>query len=76
METGSSQKIMLSQERLDLAPDALRGRITHHGWTLDLPEGASLTWPIYPHNPYSDAPETTIAQAVGRLTVPLALKAQ
>ena len=48
----------------------------HHGWAIDLPDGATLTWPLYPHNPYADAPETNIGYAVGRLTVPLALKAQ
>ncbi|MGH9723238.1 MAG: hypothetical protein ACRD8O_23760, partial [Bryobacteraceae bacterium] len=63
-------------ERIDLGPADLRGRIAHHGWTLELPEGASLTWPVYPHNPYSDAAETNIAYAVGRLTAPLALKAR
>jgi len=51
-------------------PSDLGGRIRHHGWTLDLPAGPSLTWPIHPHNPYADGPETNIRYAVGRLSVP------
>ena len=76
LETGSGQRLMLGADRVELSPADLNRRIVHHGWTLELPEGASLSWPIYPHNPYTDLPETNIAYAVGRLTVPLALKAR
>ena len=76
LETGSGKKLVLGAERIELTPADLRGRIAHHGWTLELPEGATLLWPVYPHNPYADAPETNIAYAVGRLTIPLALKAR
>lgn len=74
LETGSGKRITLGTDRVELSPADLGNRITHHGWTLELPAGASLVWPVYPHNPYSDEPETNIAYAVGRLTVPLDLK--
>jgi hypothetical protein len=76
LETGSGKKITLGTERVELTAADLQKRIKHHGWTLDLPDGAMLTWPLYPHNPYSDTPETSIAYAVGRLSVPIPLKAQ
>ena len=76
IETGAGKQLVLGAERVELSAAEIGGRIVHHGWTLEVPEGASLTWPVYPHNPYADAPETNIAYAVGRLTVPLALKAR
>ena len=72
--TGAGKKLTLGTERVELTAAELGGRITHHGWTLEVPVGASLSWPVYPHNPYSDAPETSIVYAVGRLTTPLVLK--
>jgi hypothetical protein len=35
-----------------------------------------MTWPVYPHNPYADAPETNLKYAVGALSVPVVLKSQ
>ena len=76
IETGSGKRLVLGADRVDLSPSDLQRRIVHHGWTLELPQGASLSRPIYPHNPYADLPETNIAYAVGRLAVPLGLQAQ
>jgi len=76
LETGSGKKIMVGTDRLELSSAEVGGRLTHNGWTLEVPPGAAFTWPVYPHNPYADVPETNIAYAVGRLSVPLALKAQ
>jgi hypothetical protein len=76
LETGTGKTMVLGKERVELSAEDLRGRLSHHGWTLEVPPGSSLSWPVYPHNPYADAPETDIAHAVGRLTVPLDLKAR
>ena len=73
LETGAGRRLTLGPDRVELPASELGGRIVHHGWSLEIPEGASLIWPVYPHNPYSDMPETSIAYAVGRLTVPLKL---
>jgi hypothetical protein len=43
---------------------------------MKVPPSARLIWPVYPHNPYADAPETRLEYAVGALSVPLELKAQ
>lgn len=76
IETGSGKRLVLGADPVELSSSDLNRRISHHGWTLELSEGASLSWPVYPHNPYADLPETNIAYAFGRLTVPLALKAR
>lgn len=76
LETGSGKRVTLGPERIELSPADLSGRISHHGWSLEVPETATLVWPVYPHNPYSDSPETNIAYAVGRLSVPLELKSR
>ncbi|MBL7734170.1 MAG: hypothetical protein JNL51_01840 [Chitinophagaceae bacterium] len=74
LETGAGKKIMLSDERIDLSPAEIGGWIKHNGWTLQVDPTASLSWPVYPFNPYADKPEQNIVRAVGRLTVPLKLR--
>jgi hypothetical protein len=76
LETGAGKKITLGSERIELLPSDLGGWISHHGWKLKIDPAARLVWPVYPHNPYTNAPETEIKYAVGALTVPLRLKAQ
>ena len=41
----------------------------HRGWTLKIDPTARLTWPVYPFDPYRNAPEKDIRRAVGALTV-------
>lgn len=76
LETARGEKIKLGSDRVELAPDALGGWIRHHGWTLNVDPAASLVWPVYPYNPYSAVPETTLDHAVGALSVPLRLKSR
>ena len=75
MET-VGKKMALGAERIELSAKEIGGRIHHHGWTLDVGPAARLVWPIYPHNPCADAPDTSLEYAVGALSVPLALKEQ
>lgn len=74
LETGAGRKITVRTERIELDAAALGGLIRHHGWTLKTDPTARLVWPVYPHNPYADAPETTLQHAVAALSVPLRLK--
>ncbi|MBL8232919.1 MAG: hypothetical protein JNL98_30750 [Bryobacterales bacterium] len=76
LETGSAKRVNLSAERVELTGADVGGRISHRGWSLDVPAEASLTWPVFPHNPYTDTAETDLRYAVGRLSVPLVLKPQ
>ena len=73
LETGAGRSYSLSESAIDLGPAELGGWIRHHGWTLQVDPEASLSWPVRPHNPYSDAPEHDLVHAVGRLSVPLEL---
>jgi hypothetical protein len=74
LETGAGKKVAVSAERIALEPPELGGKIRHHGWTLTVDPSARLVWPVYPHNPYADAPETDIRRAVAALSVPLRLQ--
>jgi hypothetical protein len=75
LETATGRKITLGRDRIELSPDDLGGWIRHHGWRLTFDSTARLVWPIYPHRPYTDAPEKGLDHAVGALSVPLRLKA-
>jgi len=74
LTTGSGKKIVLGDSRIELGDEELDGSLTHNGWTMRVPQGAHLSWPVYPFNPYKDAPETDISKAIGLLTMPLQLK--
>lgn len=76
LETATGRKIVLGTERVELGPDELGGWIRHHGWRLKTDPGTRLIWPVYPHNPYADAPETSLERAVGVISVPLDLDAK
>ena len=74
LETGAGRKFLVGAERIQLEPADLGGWIRHHGWTLKPDPAARLLWPVYPHNPYADAPETSLERAVAALWVPLNLQ--
>jgi hypothetical protein len=74
LETGAGKKITLGSDPINLEPHDIGGWIRQGGWTLKVDPSARLRWPIYPYNPYADAPEKTLDHAVGRLTVPIVLK--
>lgn len=76
LETGAGRKVVLDGARLELGPEEIGGWIRHNGWTLKTGAAARLAWPVYPFNPYADAPETALDRAVGALSVPLAAGAQ
>ena len=76
LESAAGKKLRLGGERIELSHGELGAWIRHHGWTLKLAEGSRLIWPVFPHNPYADAPETRLEYAVGALSVPLVLQAR
>jgi len=75
LETGAGKKMILGKDPIELGPEDIGGWIRCGGWTFKVDPEAHLEWPIYPYNPYANAPEKTLEHAVGRLTVPLHLKA-
>ena len=71
LKIASGLEFVLGNEQIDLGDEKLGGSIIHNGWVLHLPEGARLTWPVFPFNPYKDGPETKLDHAIGILSVPL-----
>lgn len=74
LETADGSKVVLGEKLVELGPKELGGLVRHGGWQLKVDSTAALTWPVYPFNPYRNAPETDLSHAVGALTVPIAVK--
>lgn len=47
------------------------GTVAHHRWQLTTPQSATISWPVLPHNPYTDDGHATHPE--GRLVVALTL---
>lgn len=62
-------RVVLGADRVEI--EDIGGRLRHHGWTLTVDAPARLVWPVFPFNPYSNGPETSLGHAVGTLTIPL-----
>jgi len=69
--TGTGLRVRLGSEKLTLSPNQIGGRIEHHGWKLSTDATVSLTWPVFPYNPYRGGPEIHLDRAVGVLSAPL-----
>jgi hypothetical protein len=63
IESASGQRAVLGRDRLEWRN--LGGWIRHHGWTMQLPPDAVLTWPHFGYNPYRAAPDDAIGYAIG-----------
>ncbi len=71
LETGAGRKIVLDANKVELGPEEIGAWIRHGGWALRVDPASWLSWPVYPYDPYADAPETGLEHAVGVLSVPL-----
>jgi hypothetical protein len=74
LQTGGGKTVNVSSNPIGLSGAELGGSIRHHGWTMTVDPEALLSWPVFPHNPYTDAPEARLNRAVAALSVPLRLK--
>ena len=70
LETGKT-KVLLGPDHVELGPEEIAGLLRHQGWSLQFDAPARLVWPVFPYNPYANAPETSLGLAVGVLTVPI-----
>jgi hypothetical protein len=68
LETAAGRKLTVGAEPFDLSPADIGPWIRHHGWTLAPDAGARVRWPVYPFNPYANAPEKTLEHAVAVLS--------
>lgn len=71
LETEAGKKIMLGTEKINLDAGEIGGWIRHNGWTMHLPPGMELNWPVFPFNPYTSGPETNVEKAIGTLSIAL-----
>jgi hypothetical protein len=71
IETEAGGKLLLSASKIDLSSQDLGGWIHYPGWKMRIDAPARLSWPVYPYNPYANAPETSLEHAVAALSVPL-----
>jgi hypothetical protein len=74
LETGAGRRFELGSQKLELSGQDLGGRITHGGWSVRLDPAAKLHWPVFPFNPYSNAPTSSLDTAVGVVSVPVTAK--
>lgn len=72
--TAGGLRATVSDVPISWDAEQLGGAIMHNGWTLRLPPGASLRWPVRPYNPYRGGPDARLARAVGALSVDLHLQ--
>ncbi len=71
LETGAGRKIVLGEDKIEWSDAELGGWIKHTGWTLKIPDGMHLSWPVLPFNPYKNEPEKELSKAAGRLYSPI-----
>lgn len=50
--TAAGKSGKLSDEPIDLKAGAAGGWFAHHGYRVNLPAGATVKWPVLPHNQY------------------------
>jgi len=68
LETAAGTSILLGEGRVALMPEQIGAWVRHNGWTLKVPPGVRLEWPVRPFSPYANAVETGIEHAVGVLS--------
>ncbi len=73
LKTAGGECIELGSENIDLSPTQIGGAIRHGSWELSTNSKAHLLWPVYPHDPYTNSPETELGKAVGALVMPFDL---
>ncbi len=71
IETGGGRTLALDSTHVVFNSQDLGGWLHYPGWRIRTDVPATLTWPVYPYNPYANAPETTLEHAVAALSVPL-----
>ena len=60
---------VLGEESIRWKTDQLGDWLQHRGFTIQLPEGCSLSWPSLPFNPYAKDGKASISTAVGIIAV-------
>ncbi|HID21395.1 MAG TPA: hypothetical protein EYP14_03225 [Planctomycetaceae bacterium] len=67
--TESGRQGTLGDEPLRFTSEQTGAWFAHHGWRISVPQGASVVWPVLPHNPYRKDGRATAAE--GRIVLVL-----
>jgi len=51
-QTASGKTGKLGEESFKLTSSEIGGWFSHHGWRVSVQDGASIVWPVLPHNQY------------------------
>jgi len=70
VRTASGKEIVLGEVPFSLTSEEIGGWIAHAGWKLTIPDGARVTWPVLPHNPYRKDGSATPEEGRLGLSVP------
>jgi hypothetical protein len=71
LQTAAGRKLVLRTEPIALEAEKIGGWIEHGSCRLRLPRGATVQWPVLPHNPYRADGRATVDE--GRLVVHIPL---
>ena len=50
--TASGRRGVFGKDAIWFGPGEVGEWFEHHGWRISVPKGATLSWPVVPHNPY------------------------
>ena len=71
LTTDSGETYTIGREPFTIIAGASGDAVVHEGWRLHLPAGSSLTWPVFPFNPYAADGAAPIEEAMAVLSLPL-----
>ena len=73
-KTAAGKSGKLGAQPVRLTAEEAGGWFEHAGWRITLPPGATLRWPVLPHDPYTKDGRAKITQ--GRIVLSLPLSAE
>jgi hypothetical protein len=71
-QTASGRRGTFGKEPMWLGPGECGGWIEHHGWRVTVPAGATVSWPVLPHNPYRRDGFATMEEGLLVVSMPFA----
>lgn len=69
-ETASGRSGMLGKESIKLGPGEAGAWFSHAGWRASVPAGASIEWPLLPHDPYTKDGHAALTEGRIVMTLP------
>jgi hypothetical protein len=73
-QTASGRRGTLAEEPFRLAAGEAGEWFGHHGWRISIPAGASVVWPVLPHNPYREDGRASAEEGLIVIVLPFSEK--